>query len=365
MADKDYYNMLGVSQGATSDEIKKAYRTLAKKHHPDSNQGNPEAEERFKEIGAAYEVLSNHGKRRQYDRMREWAAGGFPGGGDGPGMGPGGTGEFDFSGSGFDFSKGGSGTHFGRGFPPGEGTGGFGDFDELFSMFFDRSPRMRRRSGCPAGGGGLHSDLTLPFDLAATGGTITVKVQHDARCDACKGSGAAGGKYTTCGECGGTGMVSHAQGAFSVSRPCPYCYGRGIVFSEPCPRCRGKGHAPEIRTVLVTIPPGTEDGQILRLKGQGSSAMPGGIASDLLIGIHIQPHPFFYRRGLDLYCEVPVRANQVKAGTRIKVRTLGKEKVLLKVPPGTRNGTSFRIPGRGVETNTRSGDMFVKISVSG
>ena len=367
MADKDYYNILGVSQGATKDEIKKAYRKLAKKYHPDANQENPESEDRFKELVEAYEVLSNEEKRRQYDQMREWAACGFPGGG-GPWRGvPGGQGgfastgtggpDFDFQGSGFDY-------RFGKGFSPGQESSGSGIFDDLFSMFFDRDSRLGRSGRYHADRRSLHTDLTIPFDVAAAGGSVTVKVRGDEQCAACGGTGAAGGKYVTCEQCGGAGMVSYAQGAFSVSRPCPQCLGRGIVFSNPCPQCQGQGQAPRMRTIKVTIPSGTDDGHVLRLKNQGAHSVRGGLAGDLLIRIHVRSHPFFHRRGLDLYCEVPVHADRAERGARIKVRTLGKRKVLLTVPPGTANGTSFRIPDEGIEAAGKNGDMFVKISVT-
>lgn len=339
---KDYYQILGVSEAADPAEIKKAYRKLAKQYHPDANQNDPRAAERFKEVGEAYAILSNPEKRKQYDQMRR--------------MGP--------------FGGFGSGTA-GRGFGGGEGVrfstedlGDLGGLSDLFSSIFDFGRKRRPRTG-PERGEDLEYTLEIPFETAARGGTMAVAVPVTEECATCAGTGAAPGtRMTTCVECGGSGMVSFGQGGFAVNRPCPACYGRGQIPAEACGACAGTGQVRQERQIRLKIPAGVDTGTRMRLSGQGQRGHAGGTAGDLLITFQVKPHRFFRRKGLDIHVTVPVNIAQAALGSRIRVRTVEGKKVALKVPPGTQSGTRFRIPGQGIEKGSMRGDQYVQVKIT-
>jgi len=336
-AQRDYYQVLGVAETATTDEIKKAFRRLAKQYHPDRNPNNPQAAERFKEINEAHDVLSDAEKRKKYDQLRRYGA--FAGGGGGGGFGGsarrGGRTTAADSGD-FDISD----------------LGGLGD---IFSSIFGR-----RGAGRDAEPEETETQVTIPFRTAALGGTVPITLAMPEVCPTCGGSGAAkGAKVDTCPECKGRGTVSFGQGGFAVNRPCPVCRGKGTVPSQRCPTCQGAGEVRVEKRINVEIPAGVEDGARLRLKNQG----PKG-RGDLIVEVHIATDRFFRREGLDLIGVVPINLAQALLGSRIKVRTLDDKRVVLRIPAGTQHGQKFRIPGHGIEKNGRRGDMYVEAHVT-
>jgi molecular chaperone DnaJ len=340
VAAKDFYQVLGVSDAASQDEIKKAYRRLAKQYHPDANPSNSAAAERFKEISEAHSVLSDAEKRKQYDQMRRLGA--FDGGprrssgGPRPAGAPG-----DVGAEGFDF-------------------GDFGGLGDIFSSIFGRGGRQAEPRG-----ESLEAVVEVPFRVAALGGKITVTIPVTEPCPTCSGSGGApGATWSTCPECNGRGTISFGQGGFAVNRPCPQCRGRGKIPSQPCPTCRGAGDVRTERRVAITVPPATETGSRIRLRGQGETSRPGGTPGDLIITFQVQPDRFFRREGLDVVCEVPLNVAQATLGTRLRVRTLDGKKVMLRIPPGTQPGRKFRIKGQGLEKNGRRGDQLVGVQVT-
>jgi molecular chaperone DnaJ len=343
---KDFYRTLGVGEKASQDEIKKAYRKLAKQYHPDANQGDPKAADRFKEIGEAYGVLSDAEKRKQYDQMRRLGAFGFGGGGaPRPGASTGaesGPGGFSFE----DLRD----------------LGGLGD---LFSSIFDRG----RREGQPRRGGSQRGEnveyvVEIPFETAVGGGNVTIQIPITEECATCGGSGAAPGSAThRCTECGGTGTISFGQGGFAVTRPCPACFGRGTVPDKPCPSCAGSGTVRQSRTLQIAVPQGAETGSKVRLSGQGERGRAGGTAGDLIITFKVKQHNFFRREGLDIYVTIPVNIAQATLGSKIRVRTVSGKRVVLTIPPGTQSGTRFRIRGQGVARGERTGDQYVEVKL--
>jgi molecular chaperone DnaJ len=346
MAQKDYYQILGVSEKAGDDEIKKAYRRLAKKYHPDRNPDNKMAEEKFKEVSEAHDVLGNTQKRKQYDQLRRMGPAGF-------------TGSQGFQGF-QDIFSGRRGKKTGFSF---EDLGGFGDLGDLFSSIFDAGETSRRQRWGQQRGTDLYTEVEIPFDLAVSGGKTPIELRREEACPTCTGTGARPGTTPTiCPECKGSGMVSFAQGGFAVSRPCPRCLGRGKIISTPCPQCGGRGQSSAQKRLLINIPAGISDGAQLRLKGQGHPGTAGGPAGDLILKLRVEPHRFFERRGKDVYCRVPVNIAQAALGSKIRVRTLDG-KVDLKIPPGTQGGTRFRLKGKGVEVNGSRGDQYVEVSV--
>ncbi len=329
---KDYYQVLGVAPDASADEIKKAYRRLAKQYHPDANPTDAKAADRFKEVSEAYSVLSDEQKRKQYDSMRRFGAFGGRGGG--------GTGSVRFE----DFDVGG-------GFP------GFGGLGDLFSSIFGRG---KRATGVEP----IELVVEIPFRVAALGGKVQVTVAVSEACPTCGGSGAAPGtQVNTCEECGGRGTVTFGQGSFGVTRPCPACRGRGRVPSEPCSKCGGDAEVGVNKRLLVTVAPGTDSGQRVRLKGQGQRSPDGGPHGDVVVTFQVQPDRFFRRDRLDIHCTVPINVAQAALGTKLRVRAVSGKRVVLKVPPGTQPGRKFRIRGQGIEKNGRRGDQFVEVSV--
>lgn len=346
MASKDFYQVLGVPETATAAEIKKAYRRLAKQYHPDANPNNTQASEMFKQISEAHGVLSDAEKRKKYDQMRR-------------------LGAFDFTGR-----TGGRPSATGRssGQPGGGGpaeTFDFGDFGsmglgDIFSSIFGRGNKRDEPRGDT-----IETVLELPFRTAVLGGKVPVTLPITGPCATCGGSGGApGATIATCPECKGRGTISFGQGGFAVNRPCPLCRGRGKVPSEKCKTCDGAGQVRSEKTVMITVPPGTETGAKVRLKGQGETGGPGGAPGDLLVSFEVQPDRFFARDGLDLVCEVPINLAQAVLGTRIKVRTIDGKKVVLTIPPGTPSGKRFRVKGMGIPKGERKGDQLVEIAVA-
>jgi len=331
-AQRDYYQVLGVAETATTDEIKKAFRRLAKQHHPDRNPNNPQAAERFKEINEAHDVLSDTEKRKKYDQLRRYGAFAGPSGGGNARRGrsaPPDGGEFDIS-----------------------DLGGLGD---IFSSIFGR-----RGAGREAEVEETETSITIPFRVAALGGSVPITLAMSEVCPTCGGTGAAkGATVNTCPECKGRGTVSFGQGGFAVNRPCPVCRGKGTVPSQRCPTCQGSGELRVEKRVNVEIPAGVEDGARLRLKNQG----PKG-RGDLIVQIQVAPDRFFRREGLDLIGVVPINLAQALLGSRIKVKALDDKRVVLRIPPGTQHGQKFRIPGHGIEKNGRRGDMYVEAHVT-
>lgn len=348
MAAKDFYQVLGVSDSAGQDEIKKAYRKLAKQYHPDANPNNTGASERFKEISEAHSTLSDPEKRKHYDQMRRYGAfDGMPrrpsAAGARRGGGPGGTGGAEDP-QGFDFGD----------------LGGLGD---IFSSMFGRGGR--RSAAEEAEGDTLEAVVEVSFRVAMLGGKIPVTLPVTDTCSTCAGSGGApGATFSTCPECHGRGTISFGQGSYAVSRPCPQCRGRGKIPSEKCPTCSGAGEVRTERRIVITVPHGTETGSRVLLRGQGQPSRPGGPPGDLVVTFQIQPDRFFRREGLDIVADVPINLAQATLGTRLRVRTLDGKKVLLRIPPGTQPGRKFRIKGQGIEKNGRKGDQLVGIYVT-
>jgi len=332
MTKKDYYQILGVSEDATQDAVKKSYRKLAKQYHPDANPDSPNSAERFKEISEAYTVLSDPEKRKQYDRMRRFT-------------------PFD------DFTTAAPGQDRGRGFSM-DDLGGIGD---LFSSIFDFGRGRKRQT---ARGNDIEFSVEVPFTTAARGGQITVNVPVREECATCDGSGARPGTTTTrCPECNGTGRRSMGQGDFAISRPCPACFGHGEIATDPCPSCGGVGQVTSERRVNLKVPAGAENGSRVRMSGMGERGPGGGPPGDLIIKFEVSKDKFFRRRGLDIYCSVPINIAQATLGSKLRVRTVAGKRVVLRIPPGTSSGTKFRLPKMGVEKDGRIGDQFVEVKI--
>lgn len=333
MAKQDYYETLGVDKGASADDIKKAYRKLAMKYHPDRNPGDSAAEQNFKNASEAYEVLKDDEKRAAYDRFGHAA---FEQGG------PGGAHGFDFS-------------------------SGFADiFDEMFGEFMGGG---RQRSG---GGGGrgrgsdLRYNMSITLDEAYGGKQSKIRVPTSATCEACKGSGAEGGTQpTSCSTCHGHGKVRAQQGFFTIERTCPSCHGAGMVIEHPCGTCNGTGRTRKEKTLSVTIPKGVEDGTRIRLAGEGEAGMRGGPAGDLYIFITVEPHPVFQRDGADIYCRVPIPMTTAALGGSIEVPTIDGGRARVTIPDGAQSGRQFRLKGKGMSqlrSNAR-GNMYIQAFV--
>ncbi|MBW7933062.1 MAG: J domain-containing protein [Gemmatimonadaceae bacterium] len=354
---KDFYAVLGVAEKATADEIKKAYRRLAKQHHPDTNKGDPRSAERFKEISEAYNVLGDAKKRAQYDEMRRLGAfGDFvrrPGGGPTGG----------FRGGARPGARSGAGTP-----PPGYkfeefDIGGFGGLGDLFSSMFGGGAQQKKASE-PEKGQSIETTLEVPFRVAAVGGKVPVELEVNEECGTCGGTGAAkGAKISTCPECNGRGSISFGQGGFAVNRPCPMCLGKGSVASEKCGTCGGQGERRERKKVLITVPPGTDSDSKIRLKGQGGRGQRGGPPGDLVITVKVEADKFFSRDGLDLVAHVPVNVAQATLGSKVSVMTLDEKKVTIAIPPGTPSGKRFRVRGQGISKDGKKGDLLVEVRI--
>ena len=337
---RDYYDVLGVDKSADATAIKKAYRKLAMKYHPDKNPGDKEAEEKFKEINEAYEVLSDETKRRNYDQF----------------------GHEGVNGQGF----GGAGGFGGQGF------GGFDDifgdiFGDMFGGGFSGGSRQRRRG--PERGADIKQRVNISFEEAAFGKKVQVKINRSEECDQCHGSGAKPGtSKKTCPTCHGSGQVQSVQrtpfGNIASTRTCSTCNGEGEVIDSPCSKCHGKGSIRKTKTIEVDIPAGIDNGQMIKLGGQGELGTRGGPRGDLYIEVNVQSHPLFTRDGYDVYLEMPITFAQATLGDKIQVPTLDG-KVQYEVPEGTQTGTVFRLKGKGIpklKSNVR-GDQYVKVTV--
>ena len=344
--EKDYYAVLGVEPGASDREIQRAYRRLAKANHPDANAGDAEAEERFKEVSAAHDVLGDPEKRKEYDQVREMVASGI-----GP-SGPGGFGGFGpgFEGATFNFDDG----------------GGLGDLlGNLFGTARGGGRRRGRAATGPIRGVDLETELHLDFIDAVHGVTTSVGVTSDATCSRCGGNGAEPGTFPQrCPTCNGTGAVAVDQGPFSFSQVCPTCGGRGETIEHRCKKCRGTGVERRRRDVKVRIPAGVAEGQRIRVKGRGAAGRNGGPPGDLYVVVRVGSHPIFGRQGkTNLAVRVPVTFTEAALGTQVKVPTLDGP-VTVKVPPGTQSGKTVRVRGRGVQpAKGEPGDLLVTFDV--
>jgi len=333
MAKRDYYEVLGVPRNATQADIRKAYRRLAHKYHPDKTGGDKASEEKFKEVNEAYSVLGDAEKRHQYDTFG----------------------------------------HEGPGFPPFESGGGAGFgfedvFSDIFGDFFGAATgggRRARTRTSPRRGSSLQYNLTIEFDEAAAGAEKRISINRAEACSQCGGTGAQPGtSRNVCSQCGGTGHIQRSQGFFSISRTCPRCRGEGTIVEHPCSRCRGRGVVEVERQIAVTIPAGVATGSQLKLTGEGEAGQYGGPRGDLYVVVHVKPHPIFERRHNDIVCEVPITFPQAALGTDIDVPTLdGRASV--RIPPGTQNSKVFRLRGKGIrDLHGRGvGDQLVRIVV--
>jgi molecular chaperone DnaJ len=340
--EKDYYKILGVADSATDKEITRAYRKLAKKNHPDANPGDNSAENRFKEVSAAYDVLGDATKRKDYDEVRRMgpAAGAFRGA---PGQG-------------------------------GPGAGGFSstfrvdDLGDLLGGLFNRGGRTTTGAGTRSPGqqrgDDLETQLHLSFPDAIAGITTTVNITSDAACSTCNGTGAAPGTSPViCSVCGGRGVRDDNQGFFSFSQPCRACSGTGMRIETPCPTCRGTGNERRARQIKVRIPAGVADGQRIRLKARGGAGYNGGPPGDLYVVVHVAAHEIFGRNGRDLSLTVPITFAEAALGATVRVPTLDKS-VSVRIPPGTKSGKTFRVRGHGVPSGSSAGDLLVTVEIA-
>jgi molecular chaperone DnaJ len=344
--EKDYYKILGVSKNASADEIKQSYRKLARKYHPDANKGNASSEERFKEISEAHNVLSDEKRRKEYDEARSLFGGGglrMPGTG-----GPGGQGyNFDL------------GDLFGS--SGGNSTGG--RLGDLLGGMFGRGGSTQSR---PRRGSDVETEATLTFADAVDGATVALRLAGEGPCPTCRGTGAKAGTVPrVCPTCEGTGQESRNLGGFALSEPCRTCRGRGMVVDDPCPVCSGSGRAMSTRTIQARIPAGVADGQRIKLKGKGAPGERGGPAGDLYVKVHVTPDKVFGRSGDNLTVSVPVTFTEAALGAEIKVPSHGGMPVTVRIPPGTPNGRTFRVRGKGIRRRSDglNGDLLVTVDV--
>ncbi|GAA3066520.1 molecular chaperone DnaJ [Streptomyces roseofulvus] len=348
--EKDYYKVLGVPKDATDAEIKKAYRKLARENHPDANKGDTKAEERFKEISEANDVLGDPKKRKEYDEARAlFGNGGFRAGGPGAG------GSFNFDlGDLFGGAQGGAG-----------GFGGGGGLGDVFGGLFNRGGGAGARTQ-PRRGQDIESEVTLSFTEAIEGATVPLRMSSQQPCTACSGTGDKNGTPRVCPTCVGTGQVSRGSGGgFSLTDPCVDCKGRGLIAENPCEVCKGSGRAKSSRTMQVRIPAGVSDGQKIRLRGKGAPGERGGPHGDLFVVVHVDAHPVFGRKDDNLTVTVPVSYVEAALGGEIKVPTLGGPAVTLKLPAGTPNGRTMRARGKGaVRKDGTRGDLLVTVEVA-
>ncbi len=337
MSKRDYYEILGVTRQVTEVELKSAFRRQAKKYHPDRNQGDKNAEKKFKEIGEAYEILKDPQKRAAYDQYGHAA---FENG-----MGGGGAGQHGF---GADF-----------------GASMSDIFEDLFG-FGGAAGGRRGRHGGRQRGDDLRYNMEITLEEAFEGKNVEISVPTPLTCSSCGGSGAKKGtKPTSCRTCHGSGKVRAAQGFFTIERTCPDCHGHGEVIDSPCPDCRGSGRKVKERTLSVNIPAGVEDGTRIRLAGEGEAGSQGGPAGDLYIFLSIRPHQFFQRDGADLFCRVPIAMTAAALGGQIEVPTVDGGRTRVKIPEGTPSGKQFRLRGKGMPVlrTSKKGDMYIQVEV--
>ena len=340
MAEKrDYYEVLGIQKGASEDEIKKAYKKLARKYHPDMNPGDKEAEEKFKEVNEANEVLSDPEKKARYD-------------------------QFGFAGVDPNYGAGAGGGAYGGGFD-------FGDLGDIFGSFFGGGfgGGQRRNPNAPQRGESIRASVSVSFTEAAFGCEKSVTLERSEQCPTCKGSACAPGTTPEiCPDCHGTGTVQTRRqtpmGVFASNGPCRKCGGTGRIIHQPCPDCRGTGAVRKRKTIKVTIPAGIDHGQTISLRGQGNAGKNGGPAGDLLITVMVQPHELFRRDGVDVFCEAPITFTQAVLGAELEIPTIDG-KVKYSIPEGTQTGTVFRLKGKGIPVlNGRGrGDQYVTVTI--
>ena len=337
---RDYYEVLGVQKGASEEEIKKAYKKMARKYHPDLNPGDKDAEEKFKEVNEAYEVLSDSEKKARYD-------------------------QFGFAGVDPNFGAGGGGYGGGAGFD-------FGDLGDIFGSFFGGGfggGQTRRNPNAPQRGESIRMNLTISFEEAAFGCEKELTVDRYESCETCHGSGAAPGTSPeTCPDCGGSGVVQTRRqtpmGVFASTAPCSRCGGRGKIIKEPCKDCRGSGMVRRRRKIQASVPAGIDNGQTISIRGQGHAGKNGGPAGDLLVTITVRPHELFRREGTSVLCEAPITFPQAVLGAELEIPTIdGKDKY--DIPEGTQSGTTFRLKGKGIPAlNGRGrGDQYVTVYI--
>ena len=352
--EKDFYKELGVTKTASGDEIKKAYRKLARDLHPDKNPGNKHAEERFKAVSEAYDVLSDDAKRREYDEARNlMASGAFRGFGGGAGPGAGGTAGFDMN-------------DLFRTASQNAGGGGMGGFSDLFGGLFNRgtagSPgagRARAQTGAD-----LETEVRIGFADAVNGVTVPLGITERATCPTCHGIGARPGTVPRdCPVCHGTGLTTRNQGSFAFSEPCANCHGTGSIIDDPCPTCHGERTVVQTRRLTTRIPAGVSDGQRIKLAGKGEPGPGGGPNGDLYVVVHVTAHELFGRAGDNLTLTVPVTFPELALGTTLTVPTLSGS-VSLRVPAGTSDGRKFRVKGAGVTRKGVTGDLIVTVDVA-
>ena len=340
MAEKrDYYEVLGIQKGASEDEIKKAYKKLARKYHPDMNPGDKEAEEKFKEVNEANEILSDPEKKARYD-------------------------QFGFAGVDPNYGAGAGGGAYGGGFD-------FGDLGDIFGSFFGGGfgGGQRRNPNAPQRGESIRMSLAISFEEAAFGCEKAVTLERSEQCPTCKGNGCAPGTTPEiCPDCHGTGTVQTRRqtpmGVFASNGPCRKCGGTGRLIHQPCPNCRGTGAVRKRKTIKVNIPAGIDHGQTISLRGQGNAGKNGGPAGDLLITVMVQPHELFHRDGVDVFCEAPITFAQAVLGAELEIPTIDG-KVKYSIPEGTQTGTVFRLKGKGIPVlNGRGrGDQYVTVTI--
>src|SRR5580692_5471572 len=341
---KDYYKTLGVPKTSTAAEIKKAYRELARKYHPDANKGSTDAEERFKEITEAYNVVSDEKQRKEYDEARSMFGGFRVPTGSRTGAGTAGAGNFDF------------GDLFG-----GEGLG-----DVIGGIFRGRPGAGGSAASRARRGADVETETTLTFGDSIDGVTVSLRLTGEGPCPVCHGTGAKAGTVPkVCPDCHGTGQQSRNLGGFGLSEPCKECRGRGLVVDDPCPTCSGSGRAMSSRTIQTRIPAGVADGQRIKIPGKGLSGERGGAAGDLYVRVHVKPHPVFGRSGANLTVSVPVTFAELALGAEVKVPSHRGAPVTVRIPPGTPNGRTFRVRGKGVRRKDgTTGNMLVTVEVT-
>ena len=338
MTEKDLYKTLGVDKSANADEIKKAYRKLAMKFHPDQNKDNPKAEEEFKKVNEAYDILKDEQKRAAYDRY---------------GM------------SAFDGSMGGSGGAR-SGHPGGMGGGGFSDiFEDMFGDFM--GGQARRNTG-PVRGSDMQYTMELSLEDAYKGKEAKIKIPVNDSCDECNSSGAQKGTSAeNCDSCGGAGRVRQQQGFFTIERTCPTCHGEGSFIKDPCKQCSGSGRIRKSKTLKVNIPAGVETGRRIRLTGEGEAGIRGGPRGDLYVMLNVKPHKLFQRNGSNLHCRVPITITRAALGGEIEVPTIEGTRATVKIPAGTQTGQQFRLRSKGMSImrspSSARGDMYIEVFV--